>query len=327
MRRREFITLLGVAAALPTVSSAQTIGSRPLVAVLIGGSSSASAMFLNSFAQGMRELGYIEGRNVDIVSRYAEGDVTRMPALAEDLVRLEPKVFMTSTTAGTLAIKRATALIPIVNAAINDPIALGWAASESRPGGQVTGILVTLDSLGGKQLDLLLKLMPGISRIGVLVNENNSASSLGHRRNVEVAAASLGISLLPVGVRLPSDIDAAFSTFVRLRAQAVLLAPEVMILSERKRVAGLAAAAHLPTIYSFRECVEEGGLISYGINLRENWRRAAAYVDKILKGASAGELPLEFPTKLELLINLTTARALGLAVPPTLLAQADEVVE
>jgi putative tryptophan/tyrosine transport system substrate-binding protein len=327
MRRREFITLLGVAAALPTVSSAQTIGSRPLVAVLIGGSSSASAMFLNSFAQGMRELGYIEGRNVDIVSRYAEGDVTRMPALAEDLVRLEPKVFMTSTTAGTLAIKRATALIPIVNAAINDPIALGWAASESRPGGQVTGILVTLDSLGGKQLDLLLKLMPGISRIGVLVNENNSASSLGHRRNVEVAAASLGISLLPVGVRLPSHIDAAFSTFVRLRAQAVLLAPEVMILSERKRVAGLAAAAHLPTIYSFRECVEEGGLISYGINLRENWRRAAAYVDKILKGASAGELPLEFPTKLELLINLTTARALGLAVPPTLLAQADEVVE
>jgi putative ABC transport system substrate-binding protein len=176
-------------------------------------------------------------------------------------------------------------------------------------------------------LDLLLKLMPGISRIGVLVNENNSTASLGHRRNAEVAATSLGISLLPVGVRLPSDIDAAFSTFVRLRAQAVLLAPEVMILSERKRIAELAAATHLPTIYSFRECVEEGGLISYGINLRENWRRAAAYVDKILKGASAGELPLEFPTKLELLINLTTARALGLTAPPTLLAQADEVVE
>ena len=327
MRRREFIAALGVAAVWPTVGSAQTVGSRPLVAVLLGGSSSASAIFLNSFAQGMRELGYVEGRNFNIVSRYAEGDLTRMPALAEDLVRLEPKVLVTSTTTGTLAIKRATASIPIVNSALNDPIALGWAANESRPGGQVTGILVTLDSLGGKQLDLLLKLMPGISRIGVLVNENNPAGSLGHRRNAEVAATSLGISLLPVEVRLPSDIDAAFSTFVRLRAQAVLLAPEVMILSERKRVAALAAAAHLPTIYSFRECVEDGGLISYGVNLRENCRRAAAYVDKILKGANPGELPLEFPTKLELLINITTAEALGLTVPPTLLAQADEVVD
>jgi putative ABC transport system substrate-binding protein len=249
-----------------------------------------------------------------------------MPALVEDLMRLEPKVFVTSTTTGTLAIKQATASIPIVNSAINDPIALGWAASESRPGGQVTGILVTLDSLGGKQLDLLLKLMPGISRIGVLVNKNNPAS-LGHRRNAEVAAASLGISLLPVEVRLPSDIDAAFSTFVRLRAQAIMLAPEVMTLSERKRVAALAAAAHLPTIYSYRECVEDGGLISYGVNLRENWRRSAAYVDKILKGANPGELPLEFPTRLELIINLTTAKALGLTVPSTLLTQADEVVE
>jgi putative ABC transport system substrate-binding protein len=326
MRRREFITLLGVAAVWPTVGSAQTVGSRPLVAVILGGSSSASAIFLNSFAQGMRELGYIEGRNFDIVSRYAEGDVTRMPALAEDLARLGPKVFVSSTTTGTLAIKRATASIPIVSPALNEPIASGWAVSESRPGGQVTGILVTLDSLGGKQLDILLKLMPGISRIGVLVNKNNPAS-LGHRRNAEVAAASLGISLLPVEVRLPSDIDAAFGTFVRLRAQAVLLAPEAMILSERKRIAALAAVAQLPTLYSFRECVEEGGLISYGVNLRENWRRAAAYVDKILKGANPGELPLEFPTKLELLINLTTAKALGLTVPPTLFAQADEVIE
>jgi putative ABC transport system substrate-binding protein len=249
MRRREFITLLGVAAVWPTVGSAQTVGSRPLVAVILGGSSSASAIFLNSFTQGMRELGYVEGRNFNIASRYAEGDLTRMPALAEDLVRLEPKVFVTGTSSGTLAIKRATASIPIVNWSINDPIALGWATSESRPGGQVTGILVTLDSLGGKQLDILLKLLPGISRIGVVVNENNPAASSGYRRNAEVAAASLGISLLPVEVRLPGDIDAAFSTFVRLRAQAVLLLPDAMILSERKRVAALAATVHLPTIY------------------------------------------------------------------------------
>jgi putative tryptophan/tyrosine transport system substrate-binding protein len=324
MRRREFITLLGVAAAWPTVSLPQTAGSRPLVAIL--GGSSANAIIYNSLAQGMRELGYVEGQNFNIVSRYAEGDLTRMPALVEDLVRLEPKVFVTGTLEGTLAIKRATKSIPIVNPSINDPAGFGLAASQGRPGGQVTGILVTLDSLAGKQLDLLLKLMPGISRIGVLVNVSNRAS-LGHRRNAEVAAASLGISLVPVEVRLPTDIDAAFSTFLRLRAQAVLLAPEVLVLSERKRIAALAAAAHLPTMYSYREHVEEGGLMSYGINLRENWRRAAVYVDKILRGANPGELPLEFPTRLELLINLTTAKALGLTVPPTLLAQADEVIE
>jgi putative tryptophan/tyrosine transport system substrate-binding protein len=326
MRRREFITLLGVAAVWPTVGSSQTVGSRPLVAVLLGGSSSAGAVFLNSFAQGMRELGYVEGRNFDIVSRYAEGDLTRMPALAEELVRLEPKVFVTGTASGTLAIKRATASIPIVNSSIYEAIALGWAASESRPGGQVTGILVTLDSLAGKQLDLLLKLMPSISRIGVLVNENNPAS-LGHRRNADVAATSLGISLLPVEVRLPSDIDDAFSKFVQQRAQAVLLSPDAMILSERKHIATLAVTAHLPTVYSFRECVEDGGLISYGVNLRENWRRSAVYVDKILRGATAGELPLEFPTKLELLINLATARALGLTVPQTILATADDLID
>jgi putative tryptophan/tyrosine transport system substrate-binding protein len=293
MRRREFITLLGVAAAWPTVSLPQTAGSRPLVAIL--GGSSANAIIYNSLAQGMRELGYVEGQNFNIVSRYAEGDLTRMPALVEDLVRLEPKVFVTGTLEGTLAIKRATKSIPIVNPSINDPAGFGLAASQGRPGGQVTGILVTLDSLAGKQLDLLLKLMPGISRIGVLVNVSNRAS-LGHRRNAEVAAASLGISLVPVEVRLPTDIDAAFSTFLRLRAQAVLLAPEVLVLSERKRIAALAAAAHLPTMYSYREHVEEGGLMSYGINLRENWRRAAVYVDKILRGANPGELPLEFPT-------------------------------
>lgn len=326
MRRRELITFLGVAAVWPTVGSAQTAGSRPLVSVLLGGSPSASAMLVNSFAQGMRELGYIDGQDFSIASRYADGDVTRMPALAEELLRLHPKVFVTATDTGTRAIKQATASIPIVHPALNDPISLGWVASENRPGGQVTGILITLDSLGGKQLELLLTLQPSISKIGVLVNRKNPAS-LGLRRNAETAAASLGISLLPVEVQLPSDLDDAFSTFVSLRVQAVLLPPEVMILSERKRVAALAAVARLPTISSFREFVEAGGLISYGVSLRENWRRSAAYVDKILKGANPGELPLEFSTKLELLINLATAKALGLKVPPTLLAQADELVE
>jgi putative ABC transport system substrate-binding protein len=328
MRRRKFISLLGVAAILPTVGSAQTVGPRPVVAILLAGTSASAYAIhlLNAFAQGMRELGYVDGRNFDVVVRYAEGDLTRLPALVEDLMRLQPKVFVTGLIDGTLAVKRATASIPIVNLSIYDPTAFGLAESQGRPGGQVTGILVTLDSLPGKQLDLLLKLLPGISRIGVLVNASNR-SSLVHRRNSEDAAASLGLSLAPVEFRLPSDIDAAFDTFVRLRAQAVLLAPEVLVLSERKRIAALAAGRYLPTMCSYREKVEEGGLMSYGINLRENWRRGAVFVDKRLKGANPGEIPFEFPTRLELLINLATAKALGLTVPPTLLAQADEVIE
>jgi putative tryptophan/tyrosine transport system substrate-binding protein len=208
-----------------------------------------------------------------------------------------------------------------------DPIGLGLAASIPRPGGQVTGLMVTLDSLIGKQLELLLKLVPRASRLGMLVNVSNAATAGAHRRNAEVAAAALGITFIPVEIRVPTDLDAGFNTFKKERIQILLQGPEVLVLSERERIAALAAEAKIPAIYGYREHVEDGGLMSYGITLRESYRCAAASVDKILKGAKPGDLPLEFPSKLELVINLKTASALGLTVPPVIFARADEVIE
>jgi putative ABC transport system substrate-binding protein len=274
----------------------------------------------------MQEIGYVEGRDIDIVTRYAEGDLTRAPALAADLIRQNPAVFVTGYYGATRAIMEATAAIPIVNPTIVDPIGFGLVQSQARPGGQITGILVSLDTLLGKQLELLLEAVSGAKRIGTLVNVNNP-SNVVHWRNTEAAATTLGVKLLPFDVRLPADIDDAFQRFEQERVEAVLVATETMALNERKRIATLAAAARLPAIYGYREHVEDGGLMSYGIVLRESWRRAAAFVDKILKGAKPGDLAVELPTKFELVINLKTAKALGLTIPPTLLARADEVIE
>jgi putative ABC transport system substrate-binding protein len=237
-----------------------------------------------------------------------------------------PGVFVTGTIAGTLAIEQATAAIPIVNPALTDPLGFGLVASQARPGGQVTGILTTLDSLLGKQLELVLELVPGATRIGMLLNVSNPGNAF-HLKTAEAVATALAVKLMSVEVRSPADIDAAFQTLAQQRPEILLIIPEALFLSERKRIVGLADGARLPTIYSTREHVEDGGLMSYGINLRESWRRAAAYVDKILKGAKPGDLPVEFPTRLELVINLKTAKALGITVPPTLLARADEVIE
>jgi putative ABC transport system substrate-binding protein len=325
MKRRDFITLLGGATAIVwphAVLSAQ----RPLVAILVGGSSTDASRWLDGFLQGMQELGYVEGRNVEIAYRYAGGYLERMPALANDLVQLSPQVFVTGNIAGTLAIKKATATIPIVNPTLVDPVGFGLVTSHARPGGQVTGILTTLDTLPGKQLQLALEVLPGATRIGMLVN-SSSPSNVAHRRDAEALATALAIKLVPVEVRSPVDIDAAFQTLAQQRTEILFLPNDGMLLSERKRVAALAAAARLPAIYGFREHVEDGGLMSYGINLRENWRRAAAFVHEILKGAKPGDLPVEFPTRLELVINLKSAKALGLIIPPTLLTRADEVIE
>jgi putative ABC transport system substrate-binding protein len=326
MRRREFTTVLCAAVvAGPFSAFAQVPAPRPVVAVLLGGSST-NALVLNSFVQGMQELGYVEGRDIDIASRYAEGDLTRMSALATELIRYKPAVFVTGTLAGTLAIKQTAATIPIVNPSIADPIAFGLVESQARPGGQVTGILFTLDSLPGKQLELMLEAVPRAKSIGMLLNVNNPATMV-NRRNADTATTALLVKLVPVEIRVPADIDDAFQRLVKERVEAVLVPPEVLVLSERKQIAALAAKARLPAIYGYREHVEDGGLMSYGINLRESWRRAAAFVDKILKGANPGDLPVELPTTFELVINLKTAKALGLTIPPSLLARADEVIE
>jgi putative ABC transport system substrate-binding protein len=271
----------------------------------------------------MHEVGYVEGHDFEMVFRFADGDYRRLPALADELVALRPSIFMTATVAGTLAIRKVTTTIPIVHPALTDPIAFGFIASLAQPGGQVTGLLATLDTLPGKQLQLALELVPGATRIGILLNASNPAMA-AHLRGVEAAAATLAVKLVPIEARLPTELEAAFQKVAHGNIELLLVVQDSMFITERERIAAL---ARIPTVYGFKEHVVAGGLISYGFNVRDNWRRAAGYVAKILKGAKPGDLPVELPTRLELVINLKTAKALGLTVPPSLLARADEVIE
>jgi putative ABC transport system substrate-binding protein len=233
----------------------------------------------------LQELGYFDGLNVEIVYGYAERDLARMPVLASKLVRLRPNVILTTTTAATLEVKEATVTIPIVTVALADPEGFGFVTSMVRPGGQVTGILGTVEGLAGKQLQLVREVLPSASRIGLLVNAANPARAV-YQGNIETAAATVAINLVPVEARVPNDLDPAFQKFARERVELVLVLPDpAMFTSESRRIAALAISARLPTMYGFRENVEDGGLMSYGI------RQATVYVDKILKGAKPGDLP------------------------------------
>ena len=332
MRRRDFITLLGGAAASSAcwpfagLAQQQAAGRLPLVAVLVGQSQAASSGWVSSLPQGLQELGYVEGRDLEIVYRYADGDYTRLPALADELVKLKPQVVVSAPATGVLAVNRAAPTIPIVGAALIDPVGFGLAASLARPGGKVTGIMQTLDTLPGKQLELMLQVMPGVKRIGLLVNIDSAFRKIT-QRNAETAAAALAVELVPVEVRVPDDLDGAFRKLADERVEIVLVPVDAMFLTERRRIAELAAAARLPSMYSSREHVEVGGLMSYNINTRDSWRRSATYVDKILKGAAPGELPIELPTKVHLVVNLRTVKALGLTIPESFLFRAEEVIE
>jgi ABC-type uncharacterized transport system substrate-binding protein len=333
MRRREFITLLGGAAASsacwPIAGRAQqqAAGRLPLVVLLVAVSQAASSGWLSAFPQGMQELGYVEGRDLEIVYRYVDGDyLTRLPALVDELIKLKPQVVVSGTTAGIRAVNRAAPAIPIVGVALIDPVGFGLAASLARPGGQVTGIAQTVDTLPGKQLELVLEVMRGAKRIGLLVNITNPISEIT-RRNAETAAAALAVELVPVEVRVPDDLDGAFRKLADERVEIVLVPLDAMFLNERRRIAALAVAARLPSMYGSREHVVDGGLMSYGMNTRDSWRRSATYVDKILKGAAPGELPIEFPTRVRFVVNLRTAKALGLTIPESFLFRADEVIE
>jgi len=327
MKRRDFIGGVAVVAALrPVGGIAQVASRRPLVVYLVGGSRSATDRYFGGFSQGMRELGYVAGNNYAFDGRYADGDLARVPALVEELVDLKPDVIVSGTMAGVRAAKKLTDTIPIVSPSLVDPVGFGFAASHARPGGNVTGVLLTVEDLPSKQLALTVELVPGARKVGVLVNVNNP-NNPPQRRNMEIAAQALGVALFAAEVALPEDLYAAFQTLAREEVKAVLAPIDAMLLSERKRIALFAAAVHLPTVFTAREHVEDGGLMSYGVDLRETWRRMATFVDKILKGAKPGDLPIEFPTKLELVINLTAAKAVGLTVPSTLLARADEVIE
>jgi ABC-type uncharacterized transport system substrate-binding protein len=270
----------------------------------------------------MRELGYVAGADYAFDGRYADGDLARAPALVEELVSLKPDVIVSGTMAGVTAAKKLTDAIPIVSPTLVDPVGFGFAASHARPGGNVTGVLLTVEDLPSKQLALAVEIVPGARKVGVLLNIKPP-----QRRNLEAAAHALGVALLPLEVALPGDLHGAFQTLAREKAKAVFVVTDAMLLSERKRIALFAVAVQLPTVFAAREHVEDGGLMSYGVDQRESWRRTATFVDKILKGAKPGDLPIEFPTKLQLVINLIAAKALGLNVPATLLARADEVIE
>jgi ABC-type uncharacterized transport system substrate-binding protein len=326
MRRREFLGLLaGAAVSRPVLALAQVPTKRPLIAVLSSGSPTTTE-FQSGLPHGLQELGYVEGRDYEIQYRYMSGDVTRLPELVDELIRLKPNVIVVGNSAAALAARQTTTSIPIVAAAIFDPVSLGLAASPARPGGNVTGIVAGWDTVIGKQLELGLELVPGAKLVGMLLHVDFPPAAF-LRRGAEIAAQARTTKLLSVEVHAAADFDAAFQNLTRERVNLMIVHPSPLFVTERRRIAELAIAAQLPIVYGFRVHVEDGGLMSYGIDLHENWRRAATYVDKVLKGAKPADLPIEQPTKFELVINLKTAKAIGLTIPEAFLLRADEVIE
>ncbi len=281
---------------------------------------------LEGLRQGLRELGYIEGQNLHFEYRWVEGRSDRFPALAADLVRLKVDAIVTWGTPGTSAAKQATTTIPIIMAATGDPVGAGLISSLARPGGNITGQSSLAAELEAKRLELLKELLPSLSRVGVLFNAANpyTVPAVKHAR---LAAQVLGLKLDLVDVRTADDLDSALLTLTRLRPDAALVMAEPFLVSRRARITEFMAKSQFPAAYSQREYVETGGLIAYATNYYELFRRAATFVDKILKGAKPADLPVEQPTKFELVINLKTARALGLTIPQSLLIRADKVIE
>jgi putative ABC transport system substrate-binding protein len=325
MKRRAFIAALGGATVWPVVTRAQQVsGRRPLVAIQPGSTNIGHHV---GFEQGLRELGFVDGQNVELRWRSSEGDLARVPGIIADFVSLNPDVIVTGTNNGVLAAHRATTTIPIVSPILTDPISNGFIASYSHPGGNVTGVLLTLEGLAGKLVELAVEMMPGASSLGVLVNASNPATNALQLRDAKAAAAAIPIKLIPVEVHASEDLDHALKAFEREQVAAVIVLGDTVFLAARRNIAQRALALRLPTILPAREFVVEGGLISYGIDLQDSWRRAGTFAAKILKGAKPSDLPVEFPTRLELAVNEKTAKALGLTIPPSILARADEVIE
>jgi putative ABC transport system substrate-binding protein len=329
MKRRTFVTGLGAVLAAPLAAEAQQAEKVARIGYL-STSLAATPHIQEAFRQGLRDLGYVEGRNVVIEYRDAEGKHERLPALAAELVALKVDVIVAAASNHlALAAKQATRTLPIVFAAVVDPVASGLVTSLARPGGNVTGASILSSELVGKRLELLTQAIPGVSRVAVLW----LPGALGERvekdmlKEADVAARALGVRLQFVEARGPADLDRAFSDMTRARAGAMTVLPSAMFLRERRRLVDLAAEHRLPAVYTVKEYVDAGGLMAYAPNLADVVRRAATYVDRILKGAKPGDLPVEQPTKFELVINLKAAKALGFEVPPLLIARADELIE
>ena len=311
---------------LPRFVEAQLDGKVHRVGLLAGGSASATAFVRSAVVEGLHELGYREGQTVILVERYADGKFERLPQLAAELVQLKVDIILTSTTPAALAGKRATATIPIVVVTGGDLVGAGVVSSLARPGGNVTGLSFLGTELAVKQMDLLLQVAP-FSRHLVFLGNRSIPPEILFFEAMERAAPELGISVRFIDANGLSDVEAAFARIARERVDGLIVAPNLIYLGSRREIVELAAKARLPAVYQSREFAEVGGLISYGINRPAFFRRAATYVDKILRGTKPADLPVEQPTKFELVINLKTAKALGLTIPPSVLGRADQVIE
>jgi putative tryptophan/tyrosine transport system substrate-binding protein len=328
MKRRAFLTLLGGAAAWvaePLAARAQQPGKLKTIGYMGPTTPSAQSPWTAPFLRRLHELGWIEGRNLAIEYRWAEGRNDRFAEIAAEFVRLKVDVIVTYSAAPVLAAKQATSIIPIVFPAAPDPLGSGLVATLARPGGNVTGLSTQSTDVAGKRLEFLREVVPAIRRLAIMANVGNPGS-VREMGEVQAAARTLGIEFTNLEIRRAEDIAPAFEA-LKGRAEALYVCAEPLVNANRTRINSLAQSARVPTIYGFREYVEAGGLISYGANVPDLFRRAAEYVDKILRGTKPGDLPVEQPTKFDLVINLTTAKALGLTVPETLLARADEVIE
>ena len=319
------VTLAAAILAAPLAADAQPPPKTPRIGYLGSASPSAGAHLLEAFRQGLRELGYVEGQNIVIEFRSAEGKWERLPDLAAELVRLKVDVIVGNTPA-TLTAKQATRTIPIVMAVAGDPVGSGLVASLARPGGNVTGSSIMVPELAGKRLQLLKEVVPGASRGAVLSNPTVTTTKLVVGET-EAAARLLGVQLRSLEIRAPEDIDRAFEAAIRGRASALIVVDDPLVVAHRARIIALAAKSRLAAVYPLREFVDAGGLMSYGANIADSYRRAATYVDKILKGAKPTDLPVEQPTRFEFAINMKTAKALGITFPQSILIRADQVIQ
>jgi putative ABC transport system substrate-binding protein len=331
VRRREFITLLGGVAAWPLSVNAQPSAKIPRIGLMVTGSleSPEARVQLDAFRQGLRQLGYTEGRNIAIEYRGADGRIERFPNLAAELVRLEVDLIFAANTRAALAARQATSTIPIVSAVMGDPVEDGLVASLAQPGGNVTGLTFLAPELTAKRMQLLKDALPNVSRVAALWHPG----AYGERtmddmlKATESAARTLGVQLQLIEVRAAGELERAFSTMMKERAEALFLFPTPMLFLARRRIIELAATNRLPSVSQAREFVELGGLIAYGANINDLFRRSTVYVDKILKGAKPADLPVEQPTRFELVINLKTAKTLGIDLPLGLMIRADEMIE
>ena len=325
MRRRDFLTIVGGAAAWPLAAHAQQPANLPTIGFLVAGTPSSHGRWAAALVQRLRELGWIEGRTIAIEYRWAEGSRERAAEIAAEFVRLKVDVIVTSATVVVIAAKQATSVIPIVFAAASDPVGTGLVASLARPGGNVTGLSLQFTDLAGKRLELLRAVLPDLRRLAILANASSPATAL-EVAEVQAMARTFGLEVAAPEVRQTEDIAPAFEA-LKGRVEALYVVNDPLVDTNRVRINTLGLAARLRTLHGDREHVAAGGLMSYGASFTDLFRRAGDLVDKILHGAKPADIPVEQPTKFDLVINLITAQALGLTIPPTLLARADEVIE